>query len=116
MTKHGVKRIINLAAWASGKTARFTPLWMRVVSWIILGRVFADKARGEAILYASELDYVNVSPGRLVNKPERGGVRASLNGEGLKNAISRADVATWMEAQLSSDVWVRKTPIIGYGS
>jgi putative NADH-flavin reductase len=113
-TKHGVKRIVNLAAWASGQTARYTPWWMRVVAWVVLGRVFADKVRGEQLLYASALDFVNVSPGRLVGGPARGGVKASPDGKGLENLMSRADLAEFMIGQLTSDAWVRKIPILGY--
>jgi uncharacterized protein YbjT (DUF2867 family) len=40
---------------------------------LLLRNVFADKERGEAILFASDLDYVNVRPGRLLNKAARAG-------------------------------------------
>ena len=114
MTKHGVKRIVNLGAWAAGKTAHLTPVWQRAIAWLVLGRVFADKVRGEAILYGSPLEYVNVAPGRLLNEPARGGVKASLDGAGLKMVMTRADLAAWMVEQLTSDEWARTTPIIGY--
>jgi hypothetical protein len=62
----------------------------------------------------SDLDFVNVRPGRLSNSPPRGGVRASLDGRGLGHAITREDVATFMVDQLTSDEWLRKSPIVGY--
>lgn len=116
MERHGVRRVVNLAAWVSGRTAQYAPRWQRWVAAVVLGRVFADKERGEKILFASTLDYVNVSPGRLLNAPPRGGVDASIDGKGLQNAITRADVAAWMVAQLTSDAWLRTCPIIGYPS
>ena len=45
---------------------------------VVLRNIFADKMRGEKLLFASDLDYVNVCPGRLLNKPARGGVKHQL--------------------------------------
>jgi putative NAD(P)-binding protein len=69
MTKHGVTRLVNLSAWGSGGAA------VRAASWIaryfflpvVLRQVLADKRRGEAYLFDSALNYVNVCPGRLKN-------------------------------------------------
>jgi uncharacterized protein YbjT (DUF2867 family) len=76
--------------------------------------VFADKERGETILLASDLDYVNVRPGRLLNKPARGGVRAQLEGRGLHFEMTREDLADFMIGQLTSSEWIRKSPLVGY--
>lgn len=113
MEQHGVKRLVNLSAWGSSETRPH-------ISWVflpfrmtLLKAVFDDKERGEKILLASKLDYVNVSPGRLTDGPEKGAVRAAADGKGVRSSISRADLAAWMIAQLGSDTWVRKSPIIG---
>jgi len=84
-----------------------------ILQGVLLRNIFNDKKRGEKILFASNLDYVNVCPGRLLNKPARGGVKASADGEGIKHSITRADLAQWMVEQLTSDVWVRKSPVVG---
>jgi uncharacterized protein YbjT (DUF2867 family) len=81
---------------------------------LLLRNVFADKLRGETLLFASGLDYVNVRPGRLLNSPARGGVRASFDGRGLRFVMTREDLAAFMIEQLRSDAWVRKSPLIGY--
>jgi hypothetical protein len=69
--------------------------------------------RSSSYALGSDLDFVNVRPGRLSNNPAKGGVRASLDGRGLAHAITREDVATFMVDQLTSDEWLRKSPIIG---
>lgn len=113
MEQHGVKKLVNLSAWGASETRPY-------ISWVflpfrmtLLKAVFDDKERGEKILLASKIDYVNVSPGRLTDGPEKGAVRVAADGKGVPNAISRAGLATWMIAQLGSDAWARKSPIIG---
>ena len=118
MKKHGVKRIVNLSAAAVAPTSVDATLVNLLFRYIfiplLLRNVFADKLRGETLLFASGLDYVNVRPGRLLNSPARGGVRASLDGCGLRFVMTREDLAAFMIEQLRSDAWVRKSPLIGY--
>jgi uncharacterized protein YbjT (DUF2867 family) len=115
MTKAGVKRLVNLSAMGVGDSRAGSPAFMR---WLLvpflLGRVFADKERGEQILFDSALDYVNVRPGQLLDTPARGGVKASLQYDGLHLAMTREDCALFMIGELERSEWVRKSPLIGY--
>ena len=116
MTKHGVRRLVNLSAWGSGGAAvQPANLFARYFFLpVVLRHVMADKRRGEAYLFASALDYVNVCPAFLKNVPARGGVKASIDGRGLKQYMHREDLATFMVAQLTENRWVRKYVVIGY--
>ena len=115
MKTHGVGRLINLSAGGVGDSQAEMPLLVRAVLIpLLLGRVFADKARGEAILFASGLEFVNVLPGRLVDGPARGGVKASLHAKGLKLTMTREDLANFLIQQTTSSEWVGKSPFIGY--
>jgi len=116
MTKHRVKRIVNLSGWGSaGAAVPPANLFARYFFLpIMLRHLLADKKRGEAYLFASALDYVNVCPAFLRNAPARGGVKASIDGRGLKQYIHREDLATFMVAQLTDDKWVRKCVVVGY--
>jgi uncharacterized protein YbjT (DUF2867 family) len=113
MTKQGVKRLVNLSAWGAQDSQKTISLMQVILQGVLLSNIFADKKRGEKLLFASDLDYVNVCPGRLLNKPARGGVKASADGEGIRHSMTRADLAQWMVEQLTSDIWVRKSPVIG---
>ncbi len=84
-----------------------------ILQGVLLRNIFADKKRGEKLLFASNLEYVNVCPGRLLNAPARDGVQASADGTGIKPSMTRADLAQWMVDQLTNDTWVRKSPVIG---
>jgi len=115
MKKHGVRRFISLGAAGAGDSRPQVPLAMRAIFIpLLLRNVFADKERGEAILFASDLEYVNVRPGRLLNKAARGGVKAQLEGRGLRFDMTREDLADFMIGQLASSEWIRKSPLVGY--
>ena len=115
MQKAGVKRLVNLSAFGAGESRAVAPFFMKVLSSTILRNVYADKNRGEVRLFASGLDFVNVRPGQLLNKPARGNVRASKDATGLDpTKITRDDLATFMVAQLTDSTWVRQSPIVGY--
>lgn len=115
MKAHGVKRLVNLSAWGIDETGAPT-FWLfrRVLAPLLLGRVFADKRRAEALLFSSGLDFVNVRPGMLRKSPGPGGARASADGAGLKQYLHYDDLAAFMVEQLSDPTWVGKSPFVGY--
>ncbi len=114
LRKHGVKRLVNLSAWGAGDSAAKAGLLFAVIRNTVLRQVYADKERGEAILLDPSLDYVNVRPGRLLDSPARGGVKASLEGTGIEKELTRDDLAAFMVEQLHSDTWLKKSPLVGY--
>ena len=114
MKKHSVKRIVNLSAWGAGDSAKHMNLFFKLFSKTVLRHVWPDKERGERVLLGADLDYVNVRPGRLLNEPARGGVKAGLEPGKMKSELTREDLARFMVDQLTSDAWLRKSPLIGY--
>jgi putative NADH-flavin reductase len=114
MQQHGVKRLVNLSGWGAGDSVQSARFIFRLAKKTVLRNIYADKERGEAILLASPLDYVNVRPARLVNSPARGGVKASRDGAGLQRVMTRDDLADFMVRQLTDATWVRQSPLIGY--
>ena len=116
MSKAGVKKLVNLSAMAAGDSLEGTEFFMR---WIMLPfflqNAYDDKNRGEVYLFKSNLEYVNVRPGRLNNGPAVGGVKASLTYDGIKvRKMSREDLAIFMISQLEGQEWVRNSVLIGY--
>lgn len=116
MKNHGVRRLVNLSAWGSNNdkaviSSRFFHYFFRPV---FLRHIWADKERAEALLFASGLDFVNVQPGRLLDEPARGGVKASIDGRGLKPRMTREDLAAFMVDQLESEEWLGKSVVVGY--
>ena len=116
MKTHGVRRLVNLSAWGLNNDRAVTSSWFFAYFFrpVVLRHIWADKERSEALLTASDLDYVNVQPGRLLDTPARGDVRASLDGRGLQPSMTREDLAAFMVDQLGSDQWLRQSVIVGY--
>ncbi len=114
MQKRGVKRIVNLSALGAGDSAAAAGVLFAIFRATLLRHVYADKNRAEPLLLSSGLDFVNVRPGRLLDAPARGGVKATMNAKEIKPEMTREDLAEFMVGQLSSDTWVKKSPIIGY--
>ena len=114
LQKHGVRRVVNLSAWGAGDSAKHTQFVFRVIQKTVLRKVWPDKERGELLLLGAGLDYVNVRPGRLLDAPARGGVKAGLEPGKLTAELTREDTADFMVAQLTSDAWLRKSPLLGY--
>jgi hypothetical protein len=54
------------------------------------------------MLTSSDLDYVNVQSGRLLDMPAGGSVRASLYRRGLKPTMTREVLAEFMVQQLTA--------------
>jgi uncharacterized protein YbjT (DUF2867 family) len=115
MRKQGVRRLVNLSAMGAGDSRPLAPwLFRSVILPLLLKQVFADKERGEAVLLDSGLEVVNVRPGRLLNRPSKGPLRASLDGRGLSSMVTREDLAAFMVDQLAKPDWVGKSPLVGY--
>lgn len=115
MERAGVRRLVVMSAFGVGDTARDASIVQRLVYATLLSAVFADKARGEATVRASSLDWTIVYPTVLTNGPRTGRYRAGerLEMQGLP-AISRADVAHFMLGQLTEPSYVRRGVAITY--
>lgn len=114
METANVKRLIMLSALGSGDSASQASLLVKLMTNTFLKNFFADKRHAEDKIINSSLDYTLVRPAILVNGKRRGGVKASPKQAGLKQRISRADVAAFMIKQLKSKEWEREAPLIGY--
>jgi uncharacterized protein YbjT (DUF2867 family) len=80
---------------------------------LLLRKVYEDKDRQEAIVRASDLDWVLVRPTILNDKPATGRVWAETDLSDIHGGtISRADVASFVVAQLTDDAWLRRAPLI----
>ena len=113
MERAGVRRLIVMSALGAGEMRRFAPPLPRIFHVTLLRWIFADKVAGEAIVTASRLDWTIVHPPLLTNGPATGRYRVAeapvLSGF---PKISRADVAHFMAATLTSEEWKRKRVVV----
>lgn len=82
---------------------------------LLLRKVYADKNRQELIIKESALDWTIVRPSILNSKAGGKTVRALTNLDTFHGgSISRADVATFVLDQVTSDRWLHNTPLISW--
>ena len=117
MEKLGVKRFIcesSLGLNESKKQAGFMLNYVFVP--MLLRGIFADKKVQEKLIQESKLDWVIVRPARLTNGPRTGEYRNGFDpaDTSIEGQISRADVASFMLKQLTSDTFLGKTPGVSY--
>jgi uncharacterized protein YbjT (DUF2867 family) len=114
MQRRRVRRLVVITGIGAGDSRGHGGfLFDRILMPLLLGKVYADKDRQEAIVAESGLDWVLVRPAVLNDQPARGNVRALLDLDGYRGGtIARADVAAFVVSQLGSDGFLRKRPLI----
>lgn len=116
MNERGVRRLVCITGLGAGDSAGHGGfVYDRLIKPVILRTIYQDKDRQEAIIRASDLDWVIVRPTILTDKPATGQVQATVDLRGIHGGeIPRADVAAFVVAQTSSDEWLGKTPLITF--
>ena len=114
MTRNGVRRLVCISALGVGDShGHGGVVFDRLFQPLLLRHAYEDKARQESAICASSLDWVVVRPARLTDDPARGSVRAVTDLAAVKGGkIARADVARFVVEQLTTDTWLRRTPVL----
>lgn len=114
MTRSGVRRLVCISALGVGDSRGHGGfIFDRLFQPLLLSQAYKDKNRQEAVIRASSLDWVIVRPGMLIDDPARGRVKAVADLAGINGGkIARADVARFVVDQLTTDTWLRQTPVI----
>lgn len=114
MTRNGVRRLVCISALGVGDSRGHGGfVFDKLFQPLLLSHAYKDKDGQEAAIRGSSLDWVIVRPAMLTNDPARGSVRAvtdltTVNG----GKIARADVARFVVEQLTTDSWLRRTPVL----
>jgi len=114
MQAEQVRRLIGITGIGAGDSAGHGGfLFDKLIFPLLLRKVYADKDRQEALIRDSGLDWVLVRPAVLNDKPARGDVRALTDLTGFHGgSIARADVATFVLDQVTSNTWLHRSPLI----
>ncbi len=114
MTRTGVRRLVCISALGVGDSRGHGGfVFDRLFQPLLLSHAYKDKDRQETAIRASSLDWVILRPARLTNDPACGSVKAVTDLSGVKGGkIARADVARFVVEQLTTDTWLRRTPVI----
>ena len=116
MMRSGARRLVCITGLGAGDSRGHGGLlYDRLILPLLLRNVYKDKDRQEAAIRASSLDWVIVRPVVLSDEQARGKVRAVTDLAGVRGGkIARADVARFVVDQLTTDTWLRLTPLISW--
>lgn len=114
MKAESVFRLVTITGIGAGDSQGHGGfLFNKLIFPLLLRKVYADKNRQEAIIRASELDWTIVRPSILNNKPGGNTIRTLTDLDTFHGgSISRADVATFVVDQVTSQDWRHKSPLI----
>ncbi len=90
-------------------------LYDRILNPLLLKTIYADKDKQEAIIKASNVEWLIVRPGFLTNGVRTGKYRVIDDLSGITaGKISRLDVADFILKQLTNPTHFGKTPLLIY--
>lgn len=119
MQQLGVLRLICLSTIGAGDShGLLNFFWKRIMFGMLLKDAMADHEAQEALIRQSgrDVEWVIVRPGSFSNGPATGKYQhgAAPDKKQLKLKVSRADIASFMLQQLTSDVYLRQSPVVSY--
>jgi len=113
MREAGVRRLIAVTGFGAGDSRDAIAFVQRLPFRMIFGRAYADKTMQERLIRDSGLDWTLVRPGVLTNGLATGHYRVLADPISWRNGIvSRADVAHFIVAQLDSQEFVHRAPVV----
>ncbi len=109
MRRHNVRRLVVVSMIGEGDSAANIPIYERFLIPTLLRGIQKDKAAMESAVEVSGLDWIIVRPPFLSDDSATGKVRV-FNAETGEKAhwLTRADLAYFMIAQISSDEYVNQ--------
>jgi len=102
-------RLVVVSAFGVGATRETAPWYIRLYLRLFMGELMADKERQEALLKATDLDYVLVQPVALTEGPATGHWLADPEGRIRKQQVSRAELAEFIVTELDEHRHRRQT-------
>ena len=116
MEKQQIKRLIVMSNVGAGNSVSFQPwIFTKIIlpyfmKWLKV--LIDDKNRMEPIIMNSELDWTIVRCPNIADKTPKGNVLATLDGKGLKLAVTLGDMAEFIIQQLTDNAYSRQAPSI----
>ena len=115
MKLEGVHRLVAISVYGLGETRKTLPFFLRFVIFpTYLRRPAADHQRQESLMASSGLRWTAVRPPNLTDTEDTEIIHGNGVVDGISMYVSRLAVAKFMLEQLDSDVYVGKSPGIGF--
>lgn len=113
MQRAGISRLLIVTGFGAGRSRSAMSALERLGHDAVLGRVYADKTRQEAMVMESPLEWTIVRPVILTNRPASGKLRV-LDDPGFwrNGLVARADVAAFLMDAADRGLHVRQDVVI----
>ncbi len=113
MQQNGVRRLVVTSMLGVGDGEANATIYVRLLFSTFLRGADKDKSAMESSVESSGLDWVILRPAILTDDPAKGNVRVFHAETGEKaHKITRADLASFMIAQLSNDEYLHQAVTI----
>ena len=113
MQKADVSRLLVVTGFGAGRSRSAMSSLERLGHTAVLGRVYADKTRQEAMVMESALDWTIVRPVILTNRPASGRLMVLEDPASWRNGIvARADVAVYLVDAVEQGLHVQKDVVL----
>ena len=116
MEKQQIKKLIAMSNVGAGNSLAFQPWFFTKIvlpyfmKWLKV--IIDDKNRMEPIIMNSELDWTIVRCPNIVDKTPKDNIHATLDGKGLKLAVTLDDMAEFIINQITDNAYSRQAPSI----
>lgn len=117
MERHNVRRLVCQTTLGAGDShTHLNFFWKHIMFGWLLKQAMADHEEQEALIQQSDLDWITVRPAAFTDGPATGDYKFGFpqTESRLALKISRADVASVMLQQVSSDLYLHKSPGLSY--
>ncbi len=113
MTKAGVGKLVAVTGFGAGDSHTSINILQRLPFRIFLKNAYDDKSIQEALIAESNLDWLIVRPGVLMNCSTSGDYSVLTSPSEWRNGIvARADVADFIVRRIGADSLHREKPVI----
>jgi uncharacterized protein YbjT (DUF2867 family) len=113
MKTAGVRKLVCVTGFGAGDSKAAINIFQRLPFKVLLQNAYSDKSVQEALIVASDLDWLIVRPGVLTNFSASGNYQVLTAPNTWRNGIiARADVADFIVKRISADHLGREKPIV----
>ncbi|MEL6774249.1 MAG: SDR family NAD(P)-dependent oxidoreductase [Pseudomonadota bacterium] len=116
MAAAGVRRLVAVTGFGAGDSRDVMSVLERLGHGAILGRIYDDKTRQEALIRESDTDWTIARPVILTSGGPSGRYLVMEEPAAWRNGlISRADVADYIVRAIEESSQIHGTPVLAYG-
>ena len=113
MKKAGVSKLVAVTGFGAGDSRDAINILQRLPFRLIFKNAYDDKSIQEAMIAASDLEWLIVRPGVLMNCPSSGSYKVLTRSSEWRNGIvARADVADFIVQRIEANTLNREKPVI----